>query len=77
MGYWAAAPIPRKQIVLFAPTLDSAIPENHPVRLFEEILWGLRWEIWEAEYDGTRGQPPIHSCQGVNHWVYQCTKENM
>jgi transposase len=60
MGYWAAAPIRREQIVLFAPTLDSSIPEGHPVRLFEEILSGLSWATWEDKYDGARGQPPIH-----------------
>jgi transposase len=45
---------------LFAPTLDSAMPEGHPVRLFDEILSGISWGAWEAEYDGRRGQPPIH-----------------
>ncbi len=37
MGYWAKAPMKREQMVLFAPTLDSTIPEGHPVRLFDEI----------------------------------------
>ena len=29
-------------------------------RLFDEVLSGLEWSSWEAHYDGTRGQPPIH-----------------
>jgi transposase len=30
------------------------------VRLVDEVLAGLDWSAWEAEYDGKRGQPPIH-----------------
>lgn len=59
MVYWDQAPMSRKQIVLFAPMLDSVISENHPVRLFDEILGGYDWTIWEAEYNGRRGRPPI------------------
>jgi transposase len=36
------------------------ISPDDPVRLFDEVLVGLDWSAWEAEYDGTRGQPPIH-----------------
>lgn len=60
MAYWAKAPMKREQMVLFAPTLDAMIPQDHPVRLFEEILAACDWSDWEAEYDGGRGQPPIH-----------------
>jgi len=60
MDYWQKAPINREQIVLFAPTLDAAIPDDHEVRLLDEILRGRNWTAWEAEYDGRRGQPPIH-----------------
>jgi len=28
----------RRQILLFSPTLDAVISEDHPVRLFDEIL---------------------------------------
>jgi transposase len=58
--YWSEAPMNRQQTVLFGPTLDSTIREDDPVRLFDEVLAGLDWSSWEAEYDGTRGQPPIH-----------------
>ena len=59
MEYWAKAPLQRHQIQLFYPTLDDSISEDHPVRLLDELLHGQDWSAWEAEYDGTRGQPPI------------------
>jgi transposase len=58
--YWAEAPRRRDQLVLFAPTLDAMIGEDDPVRLFDEIMAGLDWSLWEAQYDGGRGQPPLH-----------------
>ena len=60
MDYWAEAPMSREQIVLFAPTLDSMIAEDDPVRLVDEVLAGMDWSSWEAKYDGKCGQPPIH-----------------
>jgi transposase len=59
MDYWARAPMEREQTVLFAPTLDAMISEDHPVRLFDEILAGCDWSEWKAEYHLRRGQPPI------------------
>ena len=59
MDYWAKAPLRRDQIVLFAPTLDASISNDHPVRLLDELLRGQDWSAWMAEYDGTKGQPPI------------------
>jgi transposase len=50
----------RQQMTLFAPTLDNMIAPDDPVRLVDEVLARLDWSAWEAEYDGTRGQPPIH-----------------
>jgi transposase len=50
----------REQIALFAPTLDSMISDDDPVRLFDEVLAGVDWCSWEAEYNGSKGQPPIH-----------------
>ena len=59
MGYWQKPPWQREQMVLFAATLEGRIPEDHPVRLMDEILAASDWAEWEAEYDGHRGQPPI------------------
>jgi transposase len=60
MAYWAKPPMAREQIVLFAPTLEATIAEDHPVRLLDEILGRMDWTSWEAKYHGQRGQPPIH-----------------
>lgn len=61
VDYWAAAPMQRQQMALFAPTLDESIAADDPVRLVDEVLAGLDRSAWEAEYDGTRGQPPSTS----------------
>lgn len=60
LDYWAEAPMQRQQMALFAPTLDAMISPDDPVRLVDEVLAGLDWSAWEAEYHGQRGQPPIH-----------------
>jgi transposase len=60
VSYWQDAPMPREQLVLFAETLEERIPEDHPVRLLDEILEKLDWNKWESEYHGRAGQPPIH-----------------
>jgi transposase len=59
MEYWSKPPIARSQIVLFSPTLDSCIAQDHPIRLFDEVLSGLDWSEWESHYFGCVGQPPI------------------
>jgi transposase len=59
MEYWAKPRMARDQMVLFSPTLDASISDDHPVRLLDEMLKGLDWSEWEAEYDGRKGQPPI------------------
>ncbi len=58
--YWQDAPMPRDQLVLFADTLEQRIAEDHPVRILDEILSQMDWSGWESEYNGSRGQPPIH-----------------
>ena len=52
--YWAEAPMYREQIALFSPTLDSAIADDDPVRLFDEVLGGIEWSEWEGEYQPIR-----------------------
>ena len=58
--YWAEAPMNRQQMTLFSPTLDAMIGEDDPVRLLDEVLGGVDWSAWEAEYHGKLGQPAIH-----------------
>lgn len=60
IDYWAESPMHREQMALFSPSLDSVIADDDPVRLFDEILAGIDWSQWEAEYHGRVGQPPIH-----------------
>ena len=52
--------MPRSQQVLFADTLEGRIPEDHPVRILDEILSRMEWIEWESVYHGKLGQPPIH-----------------
>lgn len=59
MAGWAPPPMDRKQIVLFSPTLDAMIGEDHPVRLFDELLDLCDWSDWERQYCLVHGQPPI------------------
>jgi len=59
MSYWDTPPLDRRQIVLFSPTLDSVIAEDHPVRLFDEVLRQMDWREWEKHYCGAAGQPAI------------------
>jgi transposase len=68
--YWASAPLCREQGTLFAPTLDAMIAADDPVRMFDEVLAVVDWSEWEAEYHGTRGQPPIHPRHLAACWLY-------
>jgi transposase len=45
--------------MLIPVTLADCIPEDHPVRIFWEIVDGLDWSGWESRYVLVRGQPPI------------------
>ena len=58
--HWAKAPIERNQIVLFSPTLEDAVSQDHPVRLLDEILRGLDWSEWVMPCTDHRGRPPLH-----------------
>ena len=59
MEYWAKPGLDRLQALLFYPTLDESISQDHPVRALEEILRELDWSAWVQEYNGHVGQPPI------------------
>lgn len=60
MPLWSQAPAPRHQQVLFAHTLDDAVPPDHPVRVLDQLLNQVNWSQWESHYLGNRGQPAIH-----------------
>lgn len=57
---WATSPQKRGQLVLFPTRLDDVIGRHDPIRVLDCILSRLDWSDWEAGYDLTRGQPPIH-----------------
>ena len=59
MDYWAKPGLDRLQALLFYPTLDESVSQDHPVRVLEQILRGLDWSAWTQEYNGHVGQPPI------------------
>jgi transposase len=59
MSYCDSPPMDRKQALLFCPTLDAMIPQDHPVRVVDEILSQFDWRAWEARYNGQIGRPPI------------------
>jgi len=59
-SYWQTPPGARNQILLIPISLEERIPDDHPVRLVDEILDGLDWTAWESRYSGKLGQPPIH-----------------
>lgn len=60
LDYWATPPLSRQQSVLFSPTLDENVSEDHPVRILDEVLSSLEWASWESHYPFRVGQPPIH-----------------
>ena len=60
MAGFAKSPLSREQLVLFPERLDEVIPQDHRVRLVDEILRRLDWSDWESLYDQQRGQPAIH-----------------
>lgn len=49
----------RHETRLFTPTLDQCVGDNHPVRHLDEVLRGMDWSDWTAQYNGRVGQPPI------------------
>jgi transposase len=58
--YWAKPEIPRQQMVLFAPCLDDMIGADDSLRVLDGVFTRLDWSLYEKEYDGAHGQPPIH-----------------
>lgn len=59
MTYFAKPTLARHQKTMFSPTLDEMIPENHPVRVLDELINKLDLTVFESQYHGSRGQPPI------------------
>lgn len=73
-NYWQDAPFPREQLVLISTSLNDRIPEDHPVRLLDEILERMDWTDWESKYHGTLGKPPIHPSVLCKTLLYSLTR---
>ena len=55
---WAQAPRPRNQLSIWC--IDEQLAPDHPIRRFDALLRKCDWTPWEAEYENSRGRPPIH-----------------
>lgn len=73
LTYFAKPPQPRDQIELFPRTLDDAIPDDHPVRVLDELLDLCDFSQFEAQYHGSLGQPPYPPRTLVKIWLYALT----
>jgi transposase len=66
--------VSRQQRVLWAERLDDAIPADHPVRLFDELLhsvaFGPTFAALAQEYDLREGQPPYHPRDLAGLYLY-------
>ena len=59
MAHFSPPGLARNQRILIPSTLDDMIPDDHPVRILDELLAKIDWKLWEAHYPSHRGQPPI------------------
>ena len=50
---WTMSPVACEQLVLFPNSLDEAVPQNHLVRVLDEILRALDWSQFEAKVSRT------------------------
>lgn len=66
--------IPRKQLHLWGQRLEDALPEDHPVRLLDELLnsaaFAATFAAWEQDYDRLTGQPPYHPRDLAGLYLY-------
>lgn len=71
MVAYAEPPTPRGQINLIPTSLDDLIPEDHPIRLLDELLNRLDWSSFEEGFRfEKRGRPPIHPKILAATWIY-------
>ena len=56
---WAMPPVARDQWVLFESMLEEVIPEDHLVRVLDEIVRSLDGGPFEAKSHGTLGARPV------------------
>jgi transposase len=73
LTYFAKPPQSRDQKELFPRTLDDAIPDDHPVRVLDELLDLCDFSQFEAQYHGSLGQPPYPPKTLVKVWLFALT----
>jgi transposase len=59
MTHFSPPVLGRTQRILIPTTLDDTIPEDHPVRILDEVFAQMDWTLWDARYPSRRGRPPI------------------
>ena len=68
---FAEATVSRDQINLIPTSLGDLIPEEHPLRLLDELLGQLDWSTFDERYRyEKRGRPPISPRILTAIWIY-------
>src|SRR5947208_3248592 len=66
--------VAREQFVLWSQRLEDAIPSDHPVRLFDQLIgsaaFAATFREWEQAYVGKEGQPAYHPRVLVGLYLY-------
>ncbi|MEE8170091.1 MAG: IS1182 family transposase [Phycisphaerae bacterium] len=64
----------REQMVLWSQRLEDAIPADHPVRFFNQLLhaepFAATFRAWERDYVLVEGQPPYHPRDLAGLYLY-------
>src|SRR5262245_16987246 len=64
----------RSQLILFSKSIDDAIPQDHGVRLFDQILrskpFQEAWASMALDYKLIEGRPPYHPRVLGGLWLY-------
>jgi len=64
----------QNQIMLFPPSLDEWLPEDHPARFINDLVEQLDLSDIYNDYTELRGKPPYHPLMMAKIWVYACSK---
>ena len=64
----------KNQILLFPPSINDWLPENHPARFINEVAEQLDLRAIYNDYSELRGKPPYHPQMMVKIWIYACSK---
>ena len=64
--YWAEPKVVREQIVLFAPSLDLMISDDH------EVSAAADWMRRSAGWIGASGKRSPRDCEGSRRFIREC-----